>query len=163
MKRPDRGGARPAVVLLGHGSRGTRQGRPFRPLCAWMNRLHPDALWTDAYLSLCGPSLPEAAGTLAAAGVREVRVLPLFLVEGRHVRVDLPAALEECLRRHPSLEFRLSPVLAKDPAVAGLLLLRLGQARAWRLRKGGGRTAAPRRAKRLGDPGRDPSSFSIEN
>jgi sirohydrochlorin cobaltochelatase len=118
------------IILLGHGSRHPGLDRPFAGIKQWMQaELGPAALVEDAYLSLCPPTLDQAAEALLAKGLRRVTVLPLFLVAGHHVSVELPVLLAGLAERHPELELALAPHLGAQADISGLLLARLGQAR----------------------------------
>ena len=70
-----------------------------------------------AYLEIMQPSLAEAIGTLAAAGVRSVRVIPLFLGAGGHVKEDLPRLVADAAKAHPSVKLRLEKPIGEQPQV----------------------------------------------
>ena len=55
-----------------------------------------------AYLELQKPSMAEAFSA-CVEGVDEVHVLPLFVLEGRHVREDIPEIAQEMREKYPEL------------------------------------------------------------
>ena len=117
------------VILLGHGSRHPGLGRPFAGLQAWLQAdLGPGFRVEDAYLSLCPPTLDRALEILYQEGLRQVSVLPLFLVAGHHVSEELPQLLEAAGRRYPDLQLNLAPHLGALGDIVPLLRLRLDQA-----------------------------------
>jgi sirohydrochlorin cobaltochelatase len=117
------------VILLGHGSRHPGLGRPFAGLQVWLQaELGADHRVEDAYLSLCPPTLERALELLYAEGLREVSVLPLFLVAGHHVSEELPLLLDAASRRWPDLGLSLAPHLGAFGDIAPLLQKRLAQA-----------------------------------
>jgi sirohydrochlorin cobaltochelatase len=117
------------VILLGHGSRHPGLGRPFAGLQQWLQaELGPGHRVEDAYLSLCAPTLEQAFETLHREGLRQVSVLPLFLVAGHHVSEELPLLLDAASRRFPDLQLSLSPHLGALGDIAPLLSKRLSQA-----------------------------------
>ena len=77
----------------------------------------PHAEVRVAYLELMRPSLAEAVATLAAAGLKSVRIVPLFFGTGGHVRKDLPRLVRELTAAHAGLELRLEKPIGEQPAV----------------------------------------------
>ena len=93
-----------AVVLFAHGSRDPQWARPFEELAASLRTLidGPVAL---AYLDSMKPTLGEAIEALADQ-VDAVRVIPVFLGPGGHVKQDLPRLVQEAGVRHPRMRLR---------------------------------------------------------
>jgi sirohydrochlorin cobaltochelatase len=117
----------PAVILLGHGSRRTKQSRPLEGLCMLLQNAEGRPV-TDAYLSLCPPTMEESVEKLVAQGARAVDIVPMFLVTGHHVTVDLPQSTARIRVLYPGLILRVTPNLAADAAILPLLSRRLTQA-----------------------------------
>lgn len=103
-----------ALVLFAHGSRDAQWAQPFEALRA---RLAPRFDVELAFLELMPPTLEEALARLAARGARRVRVVPVFLGQGAHLKRDLPALAAAAGARHPGLEISLEPALGEQPAV----------------------------------------------
>jgi sirohydrochlorin cobaltochelatase len=85
------------IVLLGHGSRDPEWSQPFEKIAVSVGKRLPAVAVALAYLEH-GPSLEEAVTALAAKGALSVRVVPLFLGTGGHVRDDLPKLVAEAKR-----------------------------------------------------------------
>jgi sirohydrochlorin cobaltochelatase len=77
----------------------------------------PDAQVRLAFLEFMSPALPDAGAELAAAGCRQVSVLPMFLGTGGHLRKDLPLLMEQMRQAHPGVAFSLHPAVGEMPAV----------------------------------------------
>jgi sirohydrochlorin cobaltochelatase len=77
------------IVLVAHGSRDPEWSRPFERLAAALEKKLPAHGIVLAYLEH-GPSIEEALAALVAKGVGSVRVVPLFLGAGGHVKLDIP-------------------------------------------------------------------------
>lgn len=77
------------IVLVAHGSRDPEWSRPFERLAAALEKKLPAHGIALAYLEY-GPSIEEALTALVAKGVGSVRVVPLFLGAGGHVKQDIP-------------------------------------------------------------------------
>lgn len=70
-----------------------------------------------AFLELMQPSLPECAAALHADGVRELRVVPVFLGAGGHLKADLPRMVDELRSRYPDLAIRVDPPIGEQAGV----------------------------------------------
>jgi len=105
------------LVLFAHGARDPRWAGPFEAIAASLRQQRPGLPVRLAYLEFMSPSLPDAAGELAAQGCQQVQVLPLFLGTGGHVRKDLPAIMEALRAEHPSVQFTLHPAIGEFESV----------------------------------------------
>jgi sirohydrochlorin cobaltochelatase len=90
------------IVLLGHGSRDPEWSQPFEKIAVSVGKRMPAVAVALAYLEH-GPSLEEAVTALAARGALSIRVVPLFLGTGGHVRDDLPKLVAQAKRADVNL------------------------------------------------------------
>ncbi|KJK22711.1 cobalamin biosynthesis protein CbiX [Burkholderiaceae bacterium 16] len=109
--------ARQALVLFGHGARDARWREPFDRLHAKLAAALPDSAVRLAFLELMTPSLPDTLAELAAAGVANINVVPVFFGQGGHLRRDLPALLDDCRQRHPGVTIRCATAVGEDESV----------------------------------------------
>jgi sirohydrochlorin cobaltochelatase len=105
------------LILFGHGSREPRWAEPFERLALRVRARAPDVEVRLAFLETIAPDLPTAATELVAAGVTAIRVVPVFLGQGGHVRNDLPRLVEALRQRHPTVAIRATPAVGEDDAV----------------------------------------------
>ena len=110
-----------AVVLFAHGSRDARWREPVEAVARRMTARRPEVPVACAYLELVEPDLPTATGRLIADGARSLRVVPLFLGMGKHVREDLPALVDALRAAHPDVVFSLAPAVGETTEVIDLL------------------------------------------
>lgn len=110
-----------AVVLFAHGSRDARWREPVEAVARRMTARRPEVPVACAYLELVEPDLPTAAARLIADGARSLRVVPLFLGMGKHVREDLPALVGALRAAHPDVVFSLAPAVGETTEVIDLL------------------------------------------
>jgi sirohydrochlorin cobaltochelatase len=76
-----------------------------------------------AYLESASPTIEEICATMMDEhGVERIRIIPIFLSEGSHVKRDLPVKLEELRKTFPSLRFETAPVLGVHPGVQDALV-----------------------------------------
>jgi sirohydrochlorin cobaltochelatase len=102
------------VVLFAHGSRDPEWSRPFESIAAQLSKSVPVKV---AYLELMRPSLDEAVAALAGAGARSIRVVPVFLGQGGHVKEDLPKLVAAAAARHPEVKLALERSIGEQPSV----------------------------------------------
>ncbi|MDX5297821.1 MAG: CbiX/SirB N-terminal domain-containing protein [Gammaproteobacteria bacterium] len=104
-----------AVILLAHGSRDPHWIATFEQLAAPTLGLDIPAF--VAYMELARPTLEEAIETAVAKGAQRVRIVPLFLAAGKHLREDVPAMLKD-LQPHYSVPLELLAPVGEHPALA---------------------------------------------
>lgn len=112
---------RQGIVLFAHGSRDVRWREPVEAVSRRVAALDPSAGVACAYLELVAPDLRTAAAGLIATGATAIRVVPLFLGMGKHVREDLPILVAELRAEHPGVAFSLAPAVGEDAEVIDLL------------------------------------------
>lgn len=110
-----------ALVLFAHGARDPRWAAPFDAIAAAVREQAPELEVRLAFLELMTPDLGGAAEALAALGVTQIDVLPLFLGTGGHLRRDLPPLVDAVAARHPGLAIRLHGAAGEAPAVIAAL------------------------------------------
>ncbi len=110
-----------AVILFAHGSRDARWREPVEAVARRMTTRRPEVPVACAYLELVEPDLPTAAKRLIAGGARSLRVVPLFLGMGKHVREDLPQLVDALRAAHPDVVFSLVPAVGETTEVIDLL------------------------------------------
>ncbi|WP_211465219.1 sirohydrochlorin chelatase [Collimonas silvisoli] len=115
-----------ALILFAHGARDPSWAAPFESLQQLIQRQRPQLLVKLAFLELMQPDLPQLLQQLAAAGVSEVSVVPVFLGQGGHVRRDLPGLIAQAQQQHPQLAITVAQAVGEQPdvlnAIAGYCL-----------------------------------------
>ena len=102
------------IVLVAHGSRDPEWSRPFERIAASLAHKLPAVSVGLAYLEH-GPSLDETVTALVAKGVGSIRVVPVFLGQGGHVKEDLPRLVSQLAR--PGLDIKLERPIGEQPRV----------------------------------------------
>jgi sirohydrochlorin cobaltochelatase len=102
------------IVLLGHGSKDPEWSQPFEKIAVSLGKRLPAVSVFLAYLEH-GPSLEEAVVALMAKGALSIRVIPLFLGAGGHVKQDLPRLVAEA--RRPEVNLILDKPIGEQPEV----------------------------------------------
>jgi sirohydrochlorin cobaltochelatase len=104
------------LVLLAHGSKDPEWRRPFEQIALSVNKRLPAVSVAMAYLEH-GASLHEAVGALAAKGASSVRIVPVFLGHGGHVKEDLPRLLQAARSAYPDVRLVLERIVGEQPPV----------------------------------------------
>jgi sirohydrochlorin cobaltochelatase len=115
-----------AVVLFAHGSRDPLWRGPIDAVAEEMRRQDPQVAVRCAFLELTTPDLPSVVQDFMREGHEAIRIVPMFLGVGRHVREDLPALVAQLRQDHPALTLELLPAVGEMPeltrCLAGLAL-----------------------------------------
>ncbi len=70
-----------------------------------------------AFLELMKPTLSEAVDTLVESGCRRVKIAPLFMAQGAHLKRDLARLMTDVRARHGEIELSLLPALGEVDSV----------------------------------------------
>ncbi len=76
-----------------------------------LERRQPDVRVELAFLEMMQPNLASAIAGLAAEGIGQVTVVPLFLAQGGHLKEDLPRLLVEIRDHHPALRIDVTSAI----------------------------------------------------
>ncbi|MDI6716332.1 MAG: precorrin-8X methylmutase [Actinomycetota bacterium] len=74
-----------------------------------------------ATLQFNKPSLPEAIEAFTRNNVTNIVILPLFLVNGNHMREDIPGIIKDELVKYPSVNIRLLDHIGDDSRITDIL------------------------------------------
>ncbi len=102
------------TILLAHGSRDPRWAKPFENLYDHVATLQRNV--GLAYMELARPTVDEAVESAIAQGAKHIAVLPLFFAAGKHLREDLPKALDDLRQRLNIATLDLLQPIGEHPA-----------------------------------------------
>ena len=105
------------LILFAHGSREPGWAEPFEQLAARVRVAAPQAQVRLAFLELMQPDLASAAAQLVSAGVDTIRIVPIFLGQGGHLRRDLPLLVNDLRAQFPEAKFAYAPAAGDDAGV----------------------------------------------
>jgi sirohydrochlorin cobaltochelatase len=105
------------LILFAHGSREPGWAEPFEQLAARVRVAAPRAQVGLAFLELMQPDLAGAAAQLVSAGVDTIRIVPIFLGQGGHLRRDLPLLVNDLQAQFPEAKFAYAPAAGDDAGV----------------------------------------------
>jgi sirohydrochlorin cobaltochelatase len=108
---------RRALILFAHGARAASWAAPFERLRALTQARMPEANVSLAFLELMEPRLPAHVAELAAQGVTEITIVPVFLGQGGHLLRDLPLMVAQLGADLPQLAIHVAGAVGEDPGV----------------------------------------------
>ena len=110
------------IIIVDHGSKVAAANERLERLCEAYVKTRAPKHWVvrPAHMELASPSIGEAFDALVAAGCATIVCHPFFLSQGRHVREDVPALLDEAASRH-NVPYSLTPPLGEAPALLDLV------------------------------------------
>lgn len=83
------------LLICGHGSRDPQAQESFY---AWADKLRQRTAftqWEIGFMEIAQPTISDAARALANKGLKQIIVIPGFIMGARHTREDIPAILRE--------------------------------------------------------------------
>ncbi|MEY4598073.1 MAG: Sirohydrochlorin ferrochelatase [Pseudomonadota bacterium] len=101
------------LVLFAHGARDPEWAEPFRAIAARVAATRPDFTVRLAFLEFQKPALADAITELVAAGNQRIRIAPLFMAQGGHLKNDVPKLLDDIRIRHPAVKLDLLPAIGE--------------------------------------------------
>ena len=109
------------IVLFAHGSKDPLWHLPMEAVRDLIAKDPFNPTVVCAYLEWRDPDLSTAVTRLVSQGVTHVRVVPMFLGVGKHVRHDLPTMIDQLRLSHPALEITCLPPVGEHPALLAQL------------------------------------------
>lgn len=109
------------MILLAHGSRDPRWRMPFECL---LSKLREDlgAEKLDlAYMEFCSPSIEDVIASSYKDGRRKLKILPLFMAGGAHLRNDVPKILDEMISKYEDMTFEMLDPIGEHELVANAI------------------------------------------
>lgn len=108
------------LLLVGHGSRNRDGNKEMLHFAAQWRERHPDWRIDTCFIEHADVLLNDGLDR-AAKGARQVLVIPFILNAAGHVKMELPAALEEARERHPGVDFHCTRHLGMGREIFAVL------------------------------------------
>ncbi len=121
-------GARPGIVIAGHGSRDPDAVREFESLVLLIKERAPQDVVTHGYLEFSTPTIGEAAQACVADGADQVALVPAVLLAARHAKNDMPVEMLALARDFPDRDFHFGAPMSLDPKLLQLAQERIVEA-----------------------------------
>ncbi|WP_163717590.1 sirohydrochlorin chelatase [Mangrovibacterium lignilyticum] len=110
-----------AVIILGHGSKSTQAVEDFNYIVALLKEKMDGQNVFGAHMELAAPSLEEVVAEIAQSDVNRVVVIPYFLLNGNHIKEDIPEILTQLKVKYPQLDFHFGKPIGREPLMAEIM------------------------------------------
>lgn len=117
------------VLILAHGSKRQETERTLNSLIEKVKQKVDENLIYPAYLQFSEQNLEKGIEYLVDNGVKNIKIVPLFLFNGVHVTQDIPNELDEIMGRYPGVTVKMSRHLGDDDRIADIIADRISSIR----------------------------------
>ncbi len=114
-----------AIIILGHGSRVPEASEAMKEVARSLKEKYGYTMVETCNMSQLGPHFKETFVKCVEAGASNIVLLPYFLHEGMHVKVDIPGMMKECLEDFPEVGLILGKTLGFDHSLTDLVHKRI--------------------------------------
>lgn len=121
-----------ALLLLVHGSPKSNANDPIKKVLEDIRARGEVDIAELGYLECNDPDIPAVLEQCVTRGAERVICVPCFLHPGNHVINDIPEILCDAGKKHPEVEFLLTPFLGSSPQITEILMERARQAQSGR-------------------------------
>lgn len=104
------------ILLIAHGSKDGNWTLPFEAILDETKRQFEGPVRL-AYLESMSPDFAGSIDELVALDVQRIRIVPVFLAAGSHIRIDLPRLIVSAQSRHSAIEFELTSTAGESAFV----------------------------------------------
>lgn len=112
------------ILLVGHGSRHAAGNQEINQFADQWRQRNPGWTIEVCFIEFADVLLDQGLDR-AATGASRVVVVPLILNAAGHVKMELPEHIEQARRRHPDVEFIMTPHIGATEPVLNILKRRL--------------------------------------
>lgn len=105
----------PMLILIAHGSRTPEWRGSLEKLTESVRSVDGSGSVRLAFMQFAGPTLPDVVEEGLEEGVREFRLLPLFMASAGHVDNDIRPLVADLRDRHPEARFHLMTPVGELP------------------------------------------------
>jgi sirohydrochlorin ferrochelatase len=110
-----------AVILMGHGSRVPGSAKSMLKVADQIKSDSGYEIVDICHMSRLGPHFDEIFEKCVKLGATEVILIPYFLHEGLHMKLDIPKMMQECAKDNPDVRLILGKHLGYDELLVDLV------------------------------------------
>jgi sirohydrochlorin cobaltochelatase len=119
---------KPAILLVGHGSRDPEGTDEFQRLVDLFRASNPTRIVECGFLEFARPVIGESMARCVEQGATTVAVLPGMLMAAGHAKNDIPSEIHEARRQYPNVEFHYGRHLHLHAKIIELSKVRIEEA-----------------------------------
>ena len=106
---------KPAILVIGHGSRDVDALREFEQVAGHLQQRFPDRKIETGYLEFAKPVIADGIDKLVKQGVTEIIGLPGMLMAAGHAKNDIPSELNTLMADYDGLNITYATELGVQP------------------------------------------------
>jgi cobalt/nickel transport system ATP-binding protein/precorrin-8X/cobalt-precorrin-8 methylmutase len=118
-----------AIILMGHGSRVPGAGKDMEEVAKCLKEKYGYPWVEICFVSRLGPHFPEVFEKCVNQGAKRVWVIPYFLHEGLHLRLDIPEMMQKEAKKFPHVKLTLGKSLGFGEGLVNLVKQRIEESR----------------------------------
>ena len=113
------------MILVGHGSREAGFSWAMEKVASGIRSDKRFAGVSCAYLEIAKPSIEEAIDLSVEKRSKEIRILPYFVLTGRHVKSHIPEIVAAARKKYSGVKIILCPYLGYDEKIVSVAKTRI--------------------------------------
>ncbi len=114
-----------SVIILGHGSRSKQAKEDFDYVVELLKEKIQNEHVYGAHMELTIPSLEDVVEKISQFPIEKVSIIPYFLFNGNHIKIDIPEKIEALKKIYPQLTFQFGSPIGKEPLMAEIMYKKL--------------------------------------
>lgn len=119
---------KPALLIVGHGSRDPDGTREFLELVAGFRAAEPERIVECGFLEFARPMIGEGIARCVERGARSIVALPGMLMAAGHTKNDIPSEIHAARRQYPDVAFHYGRHLHLHANIIELCRLKIEEA-----------------------------------
>jgi sirohydrochlorin cobaltochelatase len=112
------------TIIIGHGSRSQDAKDIFFKVVDEL-KLKMQGMAEGCFMELSEPDIPSTFDKLYSKGVREFTILPYFLFNGIHMKVDIPEILKELKEKYGDVSISITNPIGYHSMLIDILIDRI--------------------------------------
>lgn len=116
---------KPAILIVGHGSRDGEGTQEFLHLVDLFGTRDPARIVECGFLEFARPTIQEGMDRCVARGAEVITVLPGVLTAAGHAKNDIPSEVHEACQRYPHVAFHHGRHLHLHPKIIELCTMQI--------------------------------------
>jgi sirohydrochlorin cobaltochelatase len=116
---------KPAILIVGHGSRDGEGTQEFLQLVELFETRDPSRIVECGFLEFARPTVQEGMDRCVARGAEVITVLPGVLTAAGHAKNDIPSEVHEACQRYPHIAFHHGRHLHLHPKIIELCTMQI--------------------------------------
>ncbi len=117
------------ILILAHGSKGQETEEILNSLVEDIKKKTGEKHVYPAFLQFSEKNLEKGIRQLVEKGVRNIKIMPMFLFDGVHVTYHIPNELKAINKKYPSVNIKISKHIGYDERLADIIIDRIGEIR----------------------------------